>query len=603
MRKTKKLTIVVSSVALGLIILFFGTKTVIRSSYRNQIPALPDNGTLTVAIKQQLAEATKKAGDYPSAANMGRLGMAYHSAAFYDQAKQCYQLAAGSDKSGWIWNYYLGYLAQEMGDTKSAIENFSRVVEKDRHVVPAWYYLGEAFRNAGEEEKAKEAFTKIAGFSGATPGYKPLRANYSSFPISAKFELARMALDKHRLDEAENLLKSILKTDKTIGPVYRLLGNVYSQKGDSVRSKKYIERANDLAEITTLNDTIIDRLALISRSDLYLPKQIDDALKSANPEWALKLFNQALQYIPDDKYVISKAIKFFCRMNRGKQALPYLDKNLQNFRNDFGEMKDVGYLLSRKGFYAESIPYYLQASRLQPDSLGIIGNFALSYWMNNQKDSALALMNNMYEKNGNNADVLASEVNFMLGSGNVDQAKFFLGKLKGVEPSSPKIPKFAGRIAEMEGRQNEAIQWFESGFKANPSDLEIVQRLHSWYIGHQMWSKAEALLKRSLNVHPNESSLQEELATLLVSCPDPKVRDVSGGLELAERAFYNVSGSLTTVTSAGKDLVIGNAMNGDLTTAGYYMNITLSIANSQKMPQAYIQGLIQLSESLKYLKK
>jgi hypothetical protein len=30
---------------------------------------------------------------------------------------------------------------------------------------------------------------------------------------------------------------------------------------------------------------------MISTSDFYLPKQIDDALKSANREWALKLFS------------------------------------------------------------------------------------------------------------------------------------------------------------------------------------------------------------------------------------------------------------------------------------------------------------------------
>lgn len=601
MFRIKKPAIIVITIALALVVIFFGSKAITQHYYRNQLPTLPDDGTLTDPVKEQLTSATRKATDHPTADNIGRLGMAYHSDALYDQAKQCYKLAVGKDKSKWIWNYYLGYLAQEMGDSKTEVENFSLVVKKDRHVVSAWYYLGEAYRNDGDEDKAREAFKQISSFPNNIPGIKSLRANYSSFPISAKFELARTALGKQDFDEAENLLKDILKTDKTIGPVYRLLGNVYLAKGDTVLSKKCNVRAGDHPEITTLNDTIIDRLSLISRSALYLPKQIDDAIKSANPEWAQKLFIQALQYIPDNKYVVSKAIKLYCRLNRGKLALPYLDKNLQNFSNDFGEMKDVSYLLSRKGFYAGSIPYFAQATKLAPDSLDIVGNFALSYWKNNQKDSALMLMDKLYENNRNNPDVLASEVNFMLGVENKDKAKFFLNKLKAVAPSSPKILKLAGRLAEMEGDTNAAVELFRRSFDADPSELEIAEKLGPYYVEHQMWSKAADLLRRALNYHPNESVLQEKLGTLLVSCPDANLRNVPEGLEFAERAFFNVSSSLNTVTSSGKDLVIGNAMNRDFKTAKHYMDITLSIANSQHVSQSYLQGLVKLAEQLKLM--
>lgn len=397
------------------------------------------------------------------------------------------------------------------------------------------------------------------------------------------------------------MLKEIIKTDQTIGPVYRLLGNVYQAKGDSVLSKKFNVRAQDLAEITTLNDTIIDRIALISRSEAYLSKQIDDALKSANPEWAQRLFNQALLYIPDNKYIISKAVKFYFRMNLGEKALPYLDKNLQNFQNDFGEMKDVSYLLSRKGFFAESIPYYLRANKLEPDSIGLIGNFAMSYWKVNQKDSATTLMDRLYEKNRNNPDVLASEVNFMIGSENKDKAKFFLNRLKVVAPSEPKIPKLSGRIAEMEGATDASLQLFERAFNVDPSDLEIARKLESYYIEHQMWHKAVSLLRSALKYHPNESVLLEELGTLLVSCPDQNLQNIPEGLEFAERAFFNISSSLTTVTAAGKDLVIGNAMKRDFTTATHYMNVTLNIARSSNAPQSYVQGLMKLADELRYL--
>ncbi len=147
MSKVKKLAVILASSALVLAIIFFVSKTIMLASYRNQIPELPELGTLSEPIKQQLTIASKIAFDHPTADNIGRLGMVYHSGAYYDRAKQCYKLAVSKDKSRWIWNYYLAYLDQEMGDSKAAIENFSSVVKINRHLISAWYYLGEAFRN------------------------------------------------------------------------------------------------------------------------------------------------------------------------------------------------------------------------------------------------------------------------------------------------------------------------------------------------------------------------------------------------------------------------------------------------------------------------
>ena len=603
MNKTKKLVISASTAVIALAIILLAVKININNSYRNQIPALPDFSTLSEPIKEQLSLANTKAYDNPTADNIGMLGMAYHSSAYYDQATQCYKLAIKKDKSKWIWSYYLGYLNQEMGDSKAATKNFKSVIKENPTAIKVWYYLGKAYQNSGSIDSAEIVFDKIANLPDDISTAKAVRVNYSTFPTSAKFELARIYLNTKRVDEAEKILKVIVQKNHTIGPVYRLLGNVYSAKSDSVSSKKYIVRAQDLAEATTVNDTLIDRLALISRSELYLPKQIDDAMKSANPEWALQLFNHAFLYLPDDKYLISKSIKYFLRMNNRKEALPYLDKNFNDFNDDFNEMRDIADLLFIKGFYSQSITYYSQAKKLKPESIGLFENLALCYWNEDKKDSSLSLMSELYEKNKVNTIVLASEVDFMLKIGDRDKAKSYLAKFRQIAPSNPKVSKLAGMIATIEGNQNAAIPLLEVAFKGDPTDLETTQKLGTLLLEQKLWSKAVSLFRSALEYHPNGYFLLDRLGSLLVSCPDSKLRNIKEGLELSERAFFHISSTVSTLISAGKTLAQGYAILGDFQTATYYMRITLNIAKSGKVSDEYMQGLLNLASKIKQYSK
>jgi tetratricopeptide (TPR) repeat protein len=583
-----------------LIIIILGARFLINNSYRNQIPKLPETASFSALVKEQLSLAYQAAWDSPTTENIGKLGMAFHSSANYDQANQCYKLAIKKDPSEWIWSYYLGYLYLEMGDSKSAIENLNFVLQENPKVYHAYYYLGKAYLGLTDAAQAESAFNKIAYLKENLSNARTIRVNYSSLPISARFELARMYLNSKRLDEAEKLLTEIVQRNHTIGPVYRLLGNVYSAKGDSVLSRKYLVRAQDLAEVTTLNDTLADRLTLLSRSEQYLPKQIDDALKSANPEWALLLLKQALQYLPDDKYLNSKAVKYFLRMDIGDNALPYLEKNFNNFRENFNEMSEVGALLVQKGFYSQAIKFLKQSNHLKPEFIDFHESLALCYWKTEKKDTALFLMNDFYEKNKSNAKVLAYQVDFMLKIQEKEKAKTFLTKLKQIAPSDPKTVKVSAIFEENEGNKTAATQSFEKAFSGDPDDLETTQKLITLLLEEKNWSKATSILKSALKKHPNEPFLLERLGTLMVACPDPNERNIEEGLEFSERAFYHISSSSEILVSAGKNLAQGYAMKGNFKLASYYMQITLNMAQNNHVPQDYMDGLLKLAGKIKH---
>jgi len=132
--------------------------------------------------------------------------MVYHSGTFYEQAKQCYILAIKKNSSKWIWNYYLGYLNKEMGENAAAIENFTKVVEKNPKNRLAWFYIGEGYQAMGSNDKAEGIFNKIIsqGDVNDSPG-NPARFDY--FPLStyARFQLANIYLNTQRTDLTERL--------------------------------------------------------------------------------------------------------------------------------------------------------------------------------------------------------------------------------------------------------------------------------------------------------------------------------------------------------------------------------------------------------------
>jgi tetratricopeptide (TPR) repeat protein len=408
-----------------------------------------------------------------------------------------------------------------------------------------------------------------------------------------------MYLNTNRVNEAEKLLKEVAMGNETNGPFFRLLGNIYSAKGDSVLSRKYVTRAQDQAVGTTVNDTLIDQITLISRSELYLPKQIDEANKSNNPEWASILFDRALLYLPDNKHVLTKAIKFFLQMNQGEKAIPFLNENLSYFKDDFNEMSEIASLLYIKGYYSHAIPYYVQAKRLRPESFDLVKDFAVCYWKDNKKDSALNLISELNEKYRNNPTILAVEVDFMLKIGDKENAKSSLIKLRQASPANPKVAKFSGIIAEMEGNRNASIPMFEAAHKSDPTDLDISKKLGAFYIEQRQWSKAIALLRSSLEYHPNESVLLEMFGTLLISCPDPALQNIPEGMEFSERAYFHVSSAPKTLLSVSKNLALGYAMTGNFKDANSYIQIAISIAKNEKVPKNYMDGLLTLANQIK----
>jgi len=582
-----------------LIALVIVGKTIKNNEYSSKIPELPESSHLSEPVRKQISDALAKAHHSPIAENLGMLGMVYHSSANYEQAAQCYQLAIERGKSEWIWNYYLGYLNMEMGASDAVIENFNRVIESRQDVYHAWYYLGEQYKNLRKNEQAEKSFGTIVNTENRGAAGRKI-SRYDYFPLStyARFQLARIYFDSGRTELAERTLKEIIQNNRSFGPAYRLLGNLYRVKGDMPLSERYGVRANDLVAFSPPVDTLVDRLVEMSRSELYLLKKIDEAEKSIYPEWAMKLVDTAIEYIPDNKYLISKAIKICLMLNLDQKALTYVDQHIAYFQESFTEMNNMGMLFFQKGMYPQSLKYSISALELKPDDSKIQISMAMCYWTVGEKQKALEILNGLIEENQSNPDVLADITSLLFDLGEEEKAKAQLTRLKQLAPTHSKVQKMAGGMAERNGNFQEAVKLYEASFKGDPEDLSTVRYLGNLLITQTMWDRAMGLYREALEYNPNDPYLLERLGTLLVTCPDPTLRNIKEGKDYSERAFIHTTSRSITLISAGRSLALAYAELGDKQNAQSIINMTINIARAENISQAYLQELERISQRI-----
>jgi tetratricopeptide (TPR) repeat protein len=579
-------------------VILLAVKISTDNRYKKQIPEAPDPQGMTAPVRSQVSGAIGETMHNPSSGNLGRLGMTFHSSSFYDKAATCYKLAIQRNHKRWVWNYYLGYLDKEMGDNAGVVSNFSEVVRKTPANYMAWFYIAEGYQALGQNDKASDVYRKIISEAGEIPASgNQLRKDFFPLRTYARFQMATIMLNSGRLNSADSTLKILLKDQPSFGQAYRLLGSICSRNGDQAGSKKYLERAGDLMIYTPPVDTIIDILARNSRSEVYLLKQIDDAEKGGYSHFAAELVSNALKDIPDNKYVISKALKIFLVMNLNRLALPLVDRHLEYFSSDVSELKMVADLCMKKGLNKEAVKYYLQVSKLQPEDASVHMSVALCLGKDNAVKQAIDSVNLLIRRYPDNMKVLTDGAFVMLMLGEKSQAESVLSGLSRRFPADPKVKQLSGILLQQKGKEDEALKLFEDSFKSDPKDLSTARYLTEILLKQKRWGEAISCFRTALGYNPNDPNLQESLGSLLILCPDVNLRNLTDGREYSERAFINKSGSPSTMVSAGISLAQANAEFGDKESAVKVMRITLDQARSQNAPQELLSDLQKRLES------
>ena len=335
-------------------------------------------------------------------------------------------------------------------------------------------------------------------------------------------------------------------------------------------------------------------IALRSRSEMFILKQIDEADYTYYYDWALTLTDHALNYLPDNKYLISKTIKLLLKTGAGSSALSFLDRHLDSFKDDFTEVKQVADLLYENKFYSQSGTYYSRALELQPENTEIQANLIFGLLNEGKEQQALSLLDGYLINYGNNPLVLTNAVYIMLLLKKEDKAEYFLEKLKKLSPTDTKTFLLSGYIAQQKGELNEARELFEKSFNNPKKELLAAQSLGDILIRQKKWKKSIDHFKKALEYFPNEPNIIEKLGSLLIMCPDSSLRDYQEGAEYLERLVIHRTCPPETKIYAGRSLTHAYYYLGDKTKAAFYAGYTINLVQNYNFPEEIINELQDL---------
>lgn len=600
----RKKTVLITLLSVSIAILIY----VIFSFYTNSqlLRKLPENPSLTIktgALKKSVDNAYNAVLDNPTSKNIGELAMIFHANNFFDEAQLCYELAIKKNSKNWKWPYYLGCLQRELGNADGVVLNFENVLDLNPKSYMALYYLGEGYQQLNAIKKAEQILRQLSGMNTSQFIYSnSKRTSYFPLPLYARLELAKLYANSSRFELAIKELKGLISSHITFGPAYRQLSNLYAQGGNLELSKHYSQRSNDLNIYVSPVDTLIDELSLKSKSETYLLKQIDDAIRSSNSHWALELINLGLASDINSKYLESKAMKHYIDMNATKNAIPLIDRHLEAFKDNYQELIEVGVGLANKGFKNEALRYFAIAEKVSGIDPSAKATLAGMYYEKlGLKKKAFELLDTLLETYPDNSEVKSAAVFLFFQIGDKVRAKKQLNDLKIMQPNHKDISVFKGILAGKRGDLNAELNYYEKALKDNPDKKFIINHLKDYYNKKEAWQKAINLYEIVLNDNPNDSDIQEAYGSLLLNCPDKSLRNLNFAKEYSERAFINKTYTLPTKLQAGRTYAIALFELKEHGKAIYYMNKTIEIAKRAGANKQYVLELERILNDFRRL--
>jgi tetratricopeptide (TPR) repeat protein len=335
-----------------------------------------------------------------------------------------------------------------------------------------------------------------------------IKKNLGSWP--AHNNLARILAEQGRYKEAEQQCFAALAIDPGSPDVWYNLGNAF------LAQHKLDEAIRAFSEAIRL-----------APADSKAHNNLSNALFQKNrTNEALHEVRKAVRLDPDNVEARSNFGHMLSERAKSQEAISQYREILRLQPANAAAHNNLGHLLAAGGHLDEALPHFVEAVRLQPGSPEAQANLGNLLLQKGQLGESLRHYSEAVRLQPE--DVIAQT-----GLGNV------LAKLGKADEASPHYTLahflFARQLSK-QGKVEEAMQHYLQALELRPDFGEAHYELGLMLL--QQHKTAEALdhWRQALKSQPNSSELLNNLAWLLATSPDDKVRNGAEAVPLAERA-------------------------------------------------------------------
>jgi tetratricopeptide (TPR) repeat protein len=231
------------------------------------------------------------------------------------------------------------------------------------------------------------------------------------------------------------------------------------------------------------------------------------------------------------------------RMGRAEEANAQFQKALELAPNDMEAYWNIGYAFVRYGRVDEAIALYQKALHIRPDSAIACYNLG----------------------------------NALLQKGRVDEAILEYQKAVEIQPAFALAHDNLGAALQQMGRLDEAIPQYQKAAQLKPDFASTRVNLANALAQEGRDNEAIPQYQKALQLNPADPAIQNKLAWLLATCPQPSLRNGGKALEVARQA---------NLLTGGENPVILHTLAAACAEAGRFSEAVETAQHALRLAQA-----------------
>ena len=460
---------VAAIVFVAAVVAWFTGDLLVRRVQAARLPAPPALDAVSEAVRGHIlqADATARA-DPASATAVGELAMAYHASLLIPHALRLYAEAERLAPADWRWAYYRGLLHEERGEQDAAREAFTRVTAANPAAGLAWFRLGEIAFKQGRADAARHAYSRAREAPDSTP-FSTAGITRTTIPLAkyAELGLARLGPDEARLPA--------LSARAYVPPADPLLDAVVERSRNSdllLKHSALAARAGDGAW----------RAFLARRAFEFNPGALDVLMEMAatlqdegKPAEAIEFLRRAEAVAPGDHHTLVQHGRALTDLGRLDEAEAVLRRAIRI--RDAAAEYNLANVLDRRGQWDDARQHYERSLQIDPFHARALNNLGLGLAARGQTATALMLFTRAIDAAPGNAETYSNMGVALMDSGQLPEAIAAIEKALAIDPASADAHNNLGIVMAQQGRLDEAATQFREALKRVPGHAHARQNL------------------------------------------------------------------------------------------------------------------------------
>lgn len=321
--------------------------------------------------------------------------------------------------------------------------------------------------------------------------YADIAVNFATklHPNSPEIKTKKLEvlLELENYTEAKQIIEELKEASMQDTDFLVCCAKYYSNLGNSKRAIEYCETALQLQEEENFLHNFI----------------ADEYVNMEDPFNALKHYKSALYFDSQDEYALENVMHCYSQMNRGEEAIDFLNSYLDEFPFSETAWFEYGQFYFNKKNYDEAIKGFDYLLAINSDSVGVYSNKASCYEAMKKWDKAIEVYEEMLELEYTKAYTF-----YRIGLC-YRELKMLIPALSSFQKSLIEDPQFYLSMMEQSylyeemGGMREALHFAKEATALNENNLDYQKRLAFLYIDSGKFEESLSCLKKLVTAEPN----------------------------------------------------------------------------------------------------